>query len=137
MRKVKRKEAGFNMFKNISYVLIWSSDYKKLADWYKDKLGLKVIEEFNHPDDSGVSFEFTSGGSRLWIGQHSKVKGKNNDFHRHMINIDVDSVSHVYEYLKNRGVEFLAVPYKEPVADTYCATFYDLDRNLLQIVGPK
>lgn len=125
------------MFKHISYVLIWSGDYKKLADWYKEKLGLKVMTEFTHPDDSGVDFEFTGGGTRLWIGQHSKVKGENRDFHRHMINIDVESVEDVYNHLKNKGVKFLVKPYKEPVVDTYCATFYDLDRNLLQIVGPK
>lgn len=125
------------MFKNISYVLIWTENYKKLANWYMDKLGLKVIEEFTHPDDSGVAFEFASGGSKLWIGQHSKVQGENKDIHRHMINIDVDSVEKTYRLLKDRGVEFLAQPYKEPLIDTYCATFYDLDRNLLQIVGPK
>lgn len=125
------------MFKNISYVLIWTQDYKKLANWYKEKLGLKVMAEFTHPDDSGVDFEFTGGGARLWIGQHSKVKGTNKDFHRHMINIDVDSVEKVYNYLIIKGVEFLAEPYKEPLINTYCATFYDLDRNLLQIVGPK
>lgn len=125
------------MFKNISYVLIWTSDYKKLSDWYKEKLGLKVIAEFTHPDDSGVDFEFSQGGTRLWIGQHSKVKGKNRDYHRQMINIDVDSVGKAYQYLKNNEVEFLATPYKEPLIDTYCATFYDLDRNLLQITGPK
>lgn len=125
------------MFKNISYVLIWTQDYKKLANWYKEKLGLKVMAEFTHPNDSGVDFEFAGGGTRLWIGQHSKVRGENTDFHRHMINIDVDSVEGVYNFLKKKGVEFLAAPYKEPLIDTYCATFYDLDRNLLQIVGPK
>lgn len=125
------------MFKNISYVLIWSQNYKRLANWYKEKLGLKVIEEFTHPDDSGVAFELNPKGAKLWIGQHSKVKGENQDNHRHMINIDVDSVEKSYNYLKNKGAEFLAIPYKEPLVDTYCATFYDLDRNLLQIVGPK
>lgn len=125
------------MLKNISYVLIWSQDYKKLANWYKDKLGLKAAAEFTHPDDSGVDFEFVGGGTKLWIGQHSKIKGENKDFHRHMINIEVDSVEKVYNHLKNKGVEFLVKPYREPVVDTYCATFYDLDRNLLQIVGPK
>lgn len=125
------------MLKNISYVLIWSSDYKRLAKWYKDKLGLKVISEFNHPNDSGVEFGLPGGGCRIWIGQHSKVKGKNKDIHRHMINIEVDSVDEVYHLFNKKGVEFLVKPYKEPVVDTYCATFYDLDRNLIQIVGPK
>lgn len=125
------------MFKNISYVLIWTEDYKRLANWYKEKLGLKVIAEFTHPNDSGVVFGFSQGGTHLWIGQHSKVKGKNQDHHRQMINIDVESVGEAYKYLKNNGVEFLATPYKEPLVDTYCATFYDSDRNLLQIVEPK
>ena len=40
--------------KNISAILIWSGDYEALVSWCKDKLGLKVVGEINHPDDTGV-----------------------------------------------------------------------------------
>lgn len=123
------------MFKKISSVLIWSEDYRKLADWYIEKLGLEVEEELTHPEDTGVMFKLGEAG--LWIGQHSKVKGKNKDIHRHMFNFRVDSVTQTYEELKNRGVRFLAIPFKAPTFDKYFATFYDLDNNLVQIVGDK
>lgn len=123
------------MFKNISTILIWSGDYKKLVDWYKEIFDFSVTEELNHPQDTGVLFRV--GNIYLWIGQHSEVKGKNQDYNRHMFNIDVDSVTETTEYLKSKGVKFLAEPFKAPTFDKYFATFYDLDNNLIQLIGEK
>src|SRR3990167_9743169 len=111
------------MLKNISAILIWSSDYRKLADWYIEKLGLTMIEEINHPQDTGVGFQV--GNIYLWIGQHSKVIEKNKDKHRHMFNIDVDSVNESYQILKLKGVKFIAAPFKSPTFNKYFATFCD------------
>lgn len=121
------------MLKNISAILIWSENYRRLADWYQEKLGLVTIEEINHPKDTGVGFQV--GNVYLWIGQHDKVKGKNKDIHRHMFNFVVDSVTKSYEELKKRRVKFLAKPFKAPTFDKYFATFYDLDNNLVQLIG--
>ncbi len=123
------------MLKNISAILIWSEDYKKLANWYQEKLGLTPIEEINHPQDTGIGFQV--GNIYLWIGKHNKVKGKNKDIHRHMFNFVVDSVSRSYEELKLKGVKFLAKPFKAPTFDKYFATFYDFDNNLVQLIGKK
>ncbi|MEK9179384.1 MAG: VOC family protein [Patescibacteria group bacterium] len=125
------------MFENISTVLIWSEDFRKLADWYREKLNLKVVEELNHPQDTGVLFEFEKGGAWLWIGQHSEVHGKNKDKSRHMFNITVASVEETYTALLAKGVKFLATPFKAPTFDKYFATFYDLDENLIQVIGDK
>ena len=121
--------------KSISAVLIWSQDYKKLADWYKEKLELKTIEELDHPDDTGIGLSL--GESYLWIGKHSEVQGKNKDPYRIMFNISVDSVSEVYNTLKDKKVEFIAEPFKAPTFDSYFATFKDLDGNILQLIGKK
>lgn len=123
------------MVKNISAVLIWSDNYRELAEWYREKLDLQVLEELNHPDDTGVGFQV--GNVYLWIGQHSQVKGKNNDIHRHMFNFEVDSVTETYEKLIKKDVRFFAKPFKAPTMDKYFATFYDLDNNLVQLVGGK
>lgn len=123
------------MIKNISAVLVWSEDYKALAKWYQEKLGFKVIEEINHPKDTGVGIQV--GDVYFWIGQHSKVKGRNKDPHRHMINFLVDSVNESYKELKARGVIFLTTPFKAPTFDKYFATFYDLDYNIIQLYGDK
>jgi hypothetical protein len=123
------------MIKNISAILIWSGDYRKLADWYIEKLGLVELEELHHPKDTGVGFMV--GNVYLWIGRHSGVKGKNQDSCRHMFNMVVDSVSEEYEKLSANGVEFVAKPFKAFTFDKYFATFYDLDRNMVQLFGGK
>lgn len=123
------------MIKNITAILIWSENYKALAGWYKEKLGLKVLEELTHPKDTGIGFKV--GTMYLWIGQHSKVKGKNQDIHRHMFNFQVDSVTKTHEELQKKGVKFLAEPFKAYTFDKYFATFYDLDNNLIQLIGDK
>lgn len=125
------------MYKSLSTVLIWSEDFKKLANWYEKVLGLKVTWRSDHPEDTGVLFGFPDKDTDLWIGQHSKVKGKNRDIHRHMFNIRVDSVTQVYQHLLKKGVKFLAKPFKAPTLPYYFATFYDLENNLLQLVGGK
>lgn len=123
------------MFKNISSILIWSEDFRKLADWYKKIFDFIVTEELNHPNDTGILFRV--GNVNLWIGQHSEIKGKNKDIYRHMFNIDVDSVNEAYKCLKSKGVRFLAKPFKAPTMEKYFATFYDLDNNLVQLIGAK
>jgi len=98
-------------------------------------LGAGVIEEINHPDDTGVGLSI--GESYLWVGKHPKVKGKNKDPYRIMFNISVDSVTDSYKELKEKGVKFIAKPFKAPTFDSYFATFTDLDGNIIQFIGEK
>lgn len=119
----------------ISAILIWSENYKEMVEWYKSNLGATVIEELNHPEDTGVGMNI--GESYLWIGKHSEVKGKNKDPYRIMFNLAVDSVEEAYNELKNKGVEFIATPFKAPTFDKYFATFKDLDGNTIQFIGNK
>jgi uncharacterized glyoxalase superfamily protein PhnB len=126
-----------DMYKNISCIIIWSGNWKDLAAWYEEKLGLKKIEEINHPRDTGRLYEFSPRTCWLWIGKHDKVKGKTKEPFRHMFNIEVDSVSKVFRELKEKGVEFIASPFKAPTFDKWFATFSDPDGNMIQIVGPK
>ena len=125
------------MFQNISTILIWSSNWKKLAKWYEDTLNLKMVEEITHPKDTGRLFEFPGGKPWIWIGQHSKVKDRNKDKHRHMFNITTDSVDKTYEYLLKKKVKIIAKPFKAPTFDKWFCTFEDADGNLLQVIGPK
>ena len=125
------------MFKKISTILIWSENWKALAEWYEKTLDLKIVDEINHPQDTGRRFEFPEGGTWLWIGQHSEVKGKSADPCRIMFNINVDSVQKSYEHLLSKGVKFIATPFKAPTFDKYFATFEDLDGNYVQLIGPK
>lgn len=126
-----------SMFQKISTILIWSEDFRKLANWYKDTFSLTVVEELDHPRDTGVLLSFPEQSPWLWIGQHSQVKGKNPDPPRHMFNMNVDSVSQSFEFLTKKGVKVIAKPFKAPTFDKYFATLADPDGNYFQIIGKK
>lgn len=123
------------VFHKISTILIWSEKAEELAKWYQETFNLAVVNKLNHPKDTGTLFKFPDGEAWLWIGQHSEVKGKNPDPHRHMFNMNVDSVSEAYQYLMDKGVEFFAKPFKAPTMEKYFATFYDPDGNMIQLIG--
>lgn len=136
------------MFQKISTILLWSDDYKRLAAWYQDMFNLRVIEQLDHPNDTGILMEFPGDthlpapdrrdgghGPWLWAGKHSEIQGKNKDPLRIMFNINVDSVSEVFTYLKGKGVTFIAEPFKAPTFDKWFATFSDPDGNTIQIIG--
>lgn len=118
-------------------ILLWSEDYKKLANWYVEKFGFEVDPEFTfeHPDDTGISL--LVGDSYIWCGKHSEVHGVNQDPYRIMFNINVDFVKPLYEELIAKGVEFVAAPFKAPTMNRWFATFKDLDGNIGQIVGQE
>lgn len=119
------------MIKNISAVLIWSEDYRKLAGWYEKTLELKPLEELTHPKDTGIGFQV--GHVYLLIGQHDKIKGENKDEHRHMINFVVDSVSESYEKLQKKGVVFLAKPFMIKIIISYNFLAISKCKNLLDL----
>lgn len=124
-------------FQKISTILIWSENWQKLADWYQSTFKLKMVEEINHPQDTGRLFEFPEGGVWLWIGQHSQIKGQNSDPHRIMFNINVDSVDKAFVYLQKQGAKIIANPFKAPTFDKWFATFSDPEGNTLQVIGPR
>ena len=125
------------MFHKVSTILIWSEDFRKLSDWYLHTFHLKVVEELDHPQDTGVLMEFPDGGPWIWVGQHSEIHGKNRDPLRIMFNITVDSVEKTYEYLVKNGTPIIAKPFKAPTFDKWFVTFSDPDGNTIQIIGPK
>lgn len=124
-------------FQKISTILIWSQNWQKLAEWYQNTFNLKLVEEINHPQDTGKLFEFSGGETWLWIGHHSEIKGQNLDPYRIMFNINVDSIQETFAYLQKQGVEVVAKPFKAPTFDKWFATLSDPDGNTLQIIGPR
>lgn len=121
------------MLKNIDCVLIWTDNVERLSEFYENILGLKRLVKLDHPQDTGILYEFPNGGPQLWIGLHSEVKDKNEDPARHMINFLVDDVDEVYNNLKGKGVKFIADPFDGPTGNGRFATFEDPDGNYLQL----
>jgi predicted enzyme related to lactoylglutathione lyase len=125
------------IFKKVSTILIWSEHYRKLAKWYEETFNLVNVEELKHPKDTGILYGFAEGDTRIWIGEHSEVKGMNKDNLRIMFNINVDSVKEAFKYLKGKGAKVIAKPFKAPTFDKYFATFSDPDGNVFQIIGAE
>jgi hypothetical protein len=130
-------EDTYMKFLKISTILIWSSHYKQLANWYQTIFGLTLIEEIKHPNDTGRLFDFPGGGTRIWIGKHGDIKGNNKDSLRIMFNITVDSIDEIYKYLKSKRIKFIATPFKAPIFDKWFITFSDPEGNTIQCIGNK
>lgn len=124
------------IYNNKIAVGVWSSNHEKLAKWYQDVLGLPFKERSDLREDSYIAFDF--GENWFWIGKHDKVKGKNKDKYRIMIEFYVESISEAFEELKKHKVKFIAKPFPDPMGGTgWCMTFTDPENNILQMYGEK
>lgn len=125
------------MIKRLESITVFSESAKKLAGFYRDKVGLKVTleAEMGKRPDNLFGFEW-KGSSDLYIVDHSKVKGKSKSPDRIVFNFEVDNIKSEVKKLDKKGVK--------KVKDTYhlqsygwIATFKDLDGNLFQLVQVK
>ncbi len=119
------------MIKGLESILLFSEDAKKLANFYKEKVGLKII----HHEVFGEKY-YVFGmkqGSVLCVLDHSKVKGKNKQPERIMFNLEVDDIKKEVKRLDKAGVKKVQGIYH---ADGYgsIATFQDIDGNYFQLV---
>lgn len=121
------------MIKKLDGVLLSSENSKKLADFYKDVVGLKVTMEFEMGNGkSGYFFEDV----QLYINPHSEVKGKNKNPQRCMLNFEVGDIEKDAAKIKKNGAK--------QVQDIYhvegyglISTFEDIDGNFFQLVQVK
>lgn len=122
------------MINRIEGILIGSANAEKLADFYKNKVGLKVKFEAEMGDnnDSVVVFDMGSG-SDLIIVDHSKVEGQNKNPERMIINFEVDVIEEEVKKLEKNGVKKIQDIYH---VEEYglIATFEDIDGNYFQLV---
>jgi predicted enzyme related to lactoylglutathione lyase len=122
------------MIKQTLSVIIWSENPDKLADWYKNTFDLSPGESTTLPDDYCIGFDF--GSNYFSIGKHDNVTGKNKDPYRIMIGFNVDSVTEMYNKIKDKTV-ILAPPFLAPPGGFYCMTVEDPEKNIIQFFGPK
>ena len=123
------------MIKGIESILIGTRSAKKLADFYENKVGLKLTFEGVMGETEEV-YSFEMKGASLNILDHSKVKGSNKNPQRIIFNLEVDIIEKEVKRLGKAGVK--------KVKDTYhvegygkIATFEDIDGNYFQLVQIK
>jgi predicted enzyme related to lactoylglutathione lyase len=129
--KLQKKEEVKNML-SLSSILIFSEDPKKLSDFYSD-----VLQKEPDWDNDNGYYGFMAGQGMITIGPHDKVKGKNANPERVMINFETDDVEEEFKRIKDLEATVIAKPY-QPSQDgeMWIATFADPDGNYFQLMTP-
>ena len=124
------------MIKSIEGILVGSDNAKKLADFYKNKVGLELTMEAEVGEKNEGLYIFEMKGCSLYIMDHSQVKGKNKMPGRFIFNLQVDNIEKEFTRLVKAGVKKVAEIYH--VEDYgHVATFEDVEGNYFQIVKTK
>lgn len=122
------------MIRGFESITLFSENAKKLADFYKKKVGLKATVEAEVGDkgESLYGFEW-KGTSGFYIMDHSKIKGPNKQPERLIFNLEVDNIEKEVGRLKKNGVKKVQDIYHMQ-GYGWIATFADPDGNYFQFV---
>jgi len=126
-------EEVIKLIRGVDSILISSEDPKKLANFYKEKVGLKQTMEFEYGEKGETGYMFEVGKTGISILPHSDIKGKNSNPARIMINIEVDDEEKELKKLKKAGVKCIEDIYHMQDYGLI-ATFEDPDGNYFQLV---
>jgi predicted enzyme related to lactoylglutathione lyase len=123
------------MIKGIDSIILFSENAAGLANFYKEKLGLKISLEGEMGDDGSKVFSFDVGGNQNFnISDHSELKGPNVDPKRIMINFEVEGdIESQIEKLQTEGVKLIGTLHH---LESYgkIQTCEDPDGNYFQLV---
>lgn len=123
-------------------ILIYSETPDKLAQFYQNILGFKLVEKLDIPGDYGYMLNVV-GDLNVWIGKHSEIKGKVKENFRHLFNLyPTEGVEYWFNKLKdNPQVVIVAKPFLAPFSTkenpVWFCTFLDPEGNCWQFVGKK
>jgi catechol 2,3-dioxygenase-like lactoylglutathione lyase family enzyme len=123
------ENSGTDAIVGLAGVLIWTDNFKPMAAFYRDTLGLT-------PRSLKPGFiNFQWGEVKLTVSVHDAVHGSSADPLRLMINLLVGNIFAVHARLTSAGVTFGRPPEREAWGG-YVATFADPDGNTLQLLQP-
>src|SRR3989344_6472743 len=124
------------MAKFIESVLLSSDSPRKLAEFYRDLVGLELTTEYEMGEKGEEGFSFEMEGASLNIMHHSKVKGKSSQPERIMFNLEVEDIEKEVKRFKEKKVTLIQDIYH--IEDYgYIATFADPDGNYFQLVKTR
>ncbi|OGD87084.1 hypothetical protein A2870_04630 [Candidatus Curtissbacteria bacterium RIFCSPHIGHO2_01_FULL_41_11] len=122
------------MIKRLESLNLFTESAKKLSAFYRDKVGLKITFEAVMGENDEEMYELKLGiGPKLYIIDHSKVKGLNKNPDRVIFNLEVDDIKKEAARLKKAKVKLVQDTYHVE-GYGYIATFADIDGNYFQIV---
>lgn len=112
-------------------ILLGSAEPKKLAEFYKK------VSNVDPGWSDGEWSGFQVGAGHIAIGPHDKVKGKNPNPERIMINFETTDVEGEFKRIEGYGAKVIAKPYKMgDQGEMWIATFEDPDGNYFQLMTP-
>ena len=85
-----KKDISGILINEVCGIIIWTDRLTEMCNFYEKTLGLKI----RNKKSNYVNFEWND--FKLTIGKHNKVKGKNKDQYRMMINFSVDNINETY-----------------------------------------
>lgn len=122
------------MIRGIDSITISAGNATKLAEFYRETVGLKQTMEAEMGEKDKV-FGFDVGGSQNFaIFDHSEVKGKNKNPERFLINFEVEgAIEAAIKKLEKKGVKRVSeLNHIENYGKT--CTFEDPEGNYFQLV---
>lgn len=125
------------MILGMESLLVFSENAKRLAAFYKDKVGLKINFEGVMGENDEEVYELALGkGPNLYVMDHSKVKDKNKNPDRIIFNLEVDNIKKEVARLKRAKVKQVQETYHVE-GYGWISTFADVDGNYFQLVQVK
>lgn len=124
------------MIRGLEGLNLFTSNAKRLAGFYRDKVGLKITFEGMMGEKEEI-YELKLGkGPNLYIIDHSKVKGQNKNPDRIIFNVEVDDIKKEVARLKRAKVKQIQPTYHVE-GYGWISTFADVDGNYFQFVQVK
>lgn len=111
----------------LPYVTLWTVKFDEVLRFYRDVLGLPVMEE------NANFVMFATKGSRLAF--HRLTKAPRLDRRTAELHLEVRDVDEVYTALQRKGVKFDEKPANKPWG-TRMASFQDPEGYVVEIIGP-
>lgn len=124
---------GTHMIRGIDSILLFAVNAKKLAVFYREKVGINVkLMGVLDGKDEAYNAHWKQG-SDLAIIDHSEVKGKNKQPERYMVNFEVDDIEKEVARMKKEKIKLITDIYH---VEDYgqIATFEDIEGNYFQFV---
>ena len=111
-------------------IIIWTESLGNLLEFYELLFNSKVHKL------KSTSAYFIYNDFRIYISEHSEVKGNSKDPNRMIINLETEDIESEYERLKNLGINFIRIPEVENWGGKV-ATFEDPDKNRINLIEQK
>ena len=122
------KDTSFKLTE-VGVVLLGVQSVTHSLDFYRDKLGLKVLRQI-------PGFAFLDGGKVTLCLSEPAAKARGQAPGAGEIVFSVEDVTGAYQALREKGVQFTHEP-RSVAPGTWVANFDDPDGNHLSIFGPQ